>query len=122
MYKLPWMKFWLRVWKADTMHLTFAQRGAYLALLTEAWDTPTCSLPADPAWLQRRLCATDDEYSESVQPVIDEFWTLEDHRIFQNRQRKEWKSAIERADAGKLAANVRWSGRKVIPLKIKDSI
>ncbi len=120
MNNLPWMKFWILPFKAGTGHLTKAEKGCYMDLLCEAWDTPTCSLPADPAWIRRRLCVSVEEYDESVRPVLDEFWTEEDHRIFQKRQREEWKLALHNSEAGKAAANVRWSGRKVIPLKTKE--
>ena len=113
----PYMKFWISEWVSATKHLTFSERGAYLALLTEAWDSPTCSLPADPAWLCRKLGVSPELFTSLVRPIIDEFWTEEDHRIFQKRQRKEFEDAIHRSEMAKNAINHRWRGRKVIPLK-----
>ena len=121
MTKLRWMKFWTGNYISDTRHLTLAEHGAYLLLLIEAWDTPSCSLPADPAWISRRLGITAEEFERFVRPVIVEFWTEEDHRIHQKRQRQEWESACHNSEMGKIAANARWSGRKVIPLKPKES-
>ncbi len=121
MVKLHWMKFWPQNYIGATSHLSLAEHGAYLRLLILAWDTPTCSLPADPAWIRRKLRVNKREYERSVVPVIGEFWTEEDHRIFQNRQRREWENAMHNSEMGKTAANRRWSGRKVIPLKIKGN-
>jgi uncharacterized protein YdaU (DUF1376 family) len=121
MAELKWMKFWPQNYIGDTSHLSLAEHGAYLRLLILAWDTSSCSLPADPAWLKRKLRVNEREYVRSVKPVIDEFWTEEDHRIFQKRQRREWESAIHNSEMGKTAAKVRWNGRKVIPLKTKET-
>lgn len=115
--KPKWMKFWMGNYMADTHHLTIPEHGAYLRLLIEAWDTPTCSLPADPSWIKRRLRVTDEEFDQYVRPIIAEFWDEEDHRIFQKRQRREWELAKHNSEMGKRAINARWSRRKVIPLK-----
>lgn len=115
------MKFWFGNYMGDANHLTLAEHGAYLMLLILAWDNPTCSLPNDPAWLKRKMRISDEEFDQNVRPVIDEFWTLEDHRIYQKRQRKEWESAVHNSEMGKKAANRRWDGRKVIPLKTKKT-
>ena len=118
---LRWMKFWFSNYIGDTSHLSLGEHGAYLRLLILAWDAPTCSLPADPAWIKRKLGVSKREYERLVEPVIDEFWTEEDHRIFQKRQRKEWENAVHNSEMGKNAANTRWRGRKVIPLKPKEN-
>ena len=120
MAEKPYMKFWVGDYLTKTHHLSVQEHGAYVRLLMEAWATPTCSLPDDPAWIKRRLHVTDDEFDEFVKPIIDEFWTKEVHRIFQKRQRKEFENAIYRSEMAKSAANKRHHGRKVIPLKTKE--
>jgi len=116
----PYMKFWFGDYIDRTHYLSLAEHGAYLMLLKEAWKTPTCSLPDDPAWIKRRLGVSDAEYTEIVQPVIEEFWTKADHRIYQKRQQKEFEDMVYRSEMAKMAINKRWHGRKVIPLKDKD--
>jgi len=120
MTKAPYMKFWVTDYLGDAGHLSTIEHGAYLRLLIEAWKTSTCSLPADAAWIKRRLRISDEEFEQVFRPVIAEFWTEEDHRIFQKRQRKEFINMIHLSEQGKMAANKRHHGRKVIPLKIKD--
>jgi len=114
------MKLWIGDYLKKTHHLTVQEHGAYLRLLLEAWHTPGCSLPDDPVWIKRRLRVSDDEFAEFVRPVIDEFWTKEDHRIHQPRQREEWMDAIHRRNMAKKAADKKHHGQKVIPLKNKD--
>ena len=115
------MKWWISDYQADTGHLGPGEHGAYLMLMLEAWKTPSCSLPADPAWLKRRLRFTDEEYALFAAPVIAEFWTEEDHRIYQKRQRAEFEDAAHRSEMAKKAANLRWSAGKVISLKTKET-
>ena len=120
MSKAPYMKFWVADYIGDTHFLTLQEHGAYLRLLIEAWSTPSCSLPDDPAWIRRRLGITAEEFNEYVKPVIAEFWTKEDHRIYQKRQREEFEDMVMKSESARMAINKRWHGRKVIPLKTKD--
>ncbi len=122
MTDLPYMKFWVGDYEADTGHLTLGEDGAYNRLLRLCWRTSTCSLPADHAWLKRHLRATDEEFERFVLPVIAEFWDEENHRISQKRQRREWENARHVSDMSREAANHRHHGRKVIPLKPKGSV
>ncbi len=118
MADLRWMKFWPGNYLGDTGHLTLAEHGAYLMLLFHAWDHPTCSLPADPEWLKRRLRVDDEEFASVVQPVIEEFWIEEEGRLHQKRQRKEWfqakASAERRSKSGKKAAKTRWEAEALL--------
>ena len=121
MADLRWMKFWVRDYMGDTGHLSLAEHGAYQILLCLAWDSHICSIPSDRAWIKRRLRVDDEEFERVVQPVIAEFWTSEDGRLFQKRQRKEWfdakASGERRTKSARTAAKARWG---VDPLKTKD--
>ncbi len=90
-------------------------------LMCLAWDASSCSIPDDREWIKRRLRVDDEEFERDVQPVIAEFWTSEDGRLFQKRERKEWfgakASGERRTKSARKAANVRWG---VDPLKTKD--
>ena len=112
MADLPWMKFWPGNYLGDTGHLSLAEHGAYLQMLCFAWDDSTCSIPADPSWIKRRLRVDDEEFVRVVRPVIEEFWTEEDGRFSQKRQRREWfdakASAERRTKSARKAANKRW--------------
>ena len=115
------MKFWVGDYLSDAGHLSTVEHGAYLRLLFEAWKTSTCSLPDDPAWIKRKLRISDDEFSQFFKPIIAEFWTKEDHRIYQKRQRREFEDMVHRSEMAKRAANILHGNRKVIPLKTKES-
>ena len=117
MTDIPYMKFWIPDYTSKTHHLSVQEHGAYIRLLMIAWTTPGCSIPDDAAWIRRRLRVSEEEFSEFVKPIIDEFWTKDDHRLYQKRQRKEFEDAIYRSEMAKDAINTRWHGRKVIPLK-----
>ena len=112
MADLRWMKFWTGNYLGDTGHLSLAEHGAYIKLLCLAWDNSTCSIPADSEWIKRRLRVDDEEYVRVVRPVIEEFWTEEDGRLHQKRQRKEFFAAVASGErqtkSARKAANKRW--------------
>ncbi len=112
MADLPWMKFWPGNYLGDTGHLSLAEHGAYHLMLCFAWDNSTCSIPADPKWIKRRLRVDDEEYDCDVRPVIEEFWTEEAGRLHQKRQRKEFSAAKTSAErktkSARKAAEARW--------------
>ena len=82
-------------YEADTAHLTLAEDGAYSRLLRLCWRTHGCSLPADRAWIYRRMRAASDEEKEVVDIVLGEFFTLRDGRFSNARLMKEWLAGNE---------------------------
>jgi uncharacterized protein YdaU (DUF1376 family) len=90
--------------EADTAHLTLAEDGAYNRLLRLCWRTPGCSLPADRAWIHRRMRAHTEADKAVVDTVLDEFFALRDGRVSNARLAKEWRIANEshkrRVEAG----------------------
>jgi len=67
--------------EAKTSHLTLAEDGAYNRLLRHMWMTPGCTLPADDAWIMRRLRVDQATFDDVVRPVLDEFFTVENGRL-----------------------------------------
>ena len=112
MSDLPYMKFFIGDHVRDTHHLTLEEEGAYLRLMFKAWHMPDCAMPDDPDWIMRQLHCNKETYERSVVPVIAEFFTRENGRLFQARQRKEYSDAVtshaRRSKAGKAAAEQRW--------------
>ena len=104
--------------EADTAHLTLAEDGAYNRLLRLCWRTPGCSLPADRAWIHRRMRAHSDEDKAVVDAVLDEFFSLRDGRLSNARLAKEWVSANE---AHKRRVKAGAKGGKAKALKTNDS-
>ena len=103
--------------EADTAHLTLAEDGAYNRLLRLCWRTPGCSLPADRAWIHRRMRAHSDADKAVVDTVLDEFFALRDGRLSNARLAKEWTAANE-AHKRRVEAGAR--GGKAKALKTND--
>ena len=80
---LPYFPMFPKDFEAKTSHLTLAEDGAYNRLLRLMWMTSGCTLPADPAWLIRRLRVSSAEFDEVVRPVIDEFFVIKKGRLTQ---------------------------------------
>ncbi len=102
---LPYFPLYVDDYEADTAHLTLEEDGAYTRLLRLCWRTPGCSVPADPDWIRRRMRATQDQFTDVIEPVIEEYFTLENGRIFSERLLKEWQKSDlahrKRIDAGR---------------------
>lgn len=89
--------------EADTAHLTLAEDGAYNRLLRLCWRTPGCSIPADRAWIYRRMRALTDEDKAVIDTVLDEFFTLSEGRLSNARLKQEWVAANEAHERRKKA-------------------
>ena len=78
---LPYFPMFPTDFEAKTSHLTLAEDGAYNRLLRLMWMTPGCTLPADDAWLMRRMRVDQETFDTVVRVVIDEFFTNENGRL-----------------------------------------
>jgi uncharacterized protein YdaU (DUF1376 family) len=92
---LPYFPMYPTDFEAKTSHLTLAEDGAYNRLLRICWMTPSCTMPADEAWIMRRARAVSDHEQESVRAVLAEFFTIENGRYSNARLRREWLAANE---------------------------
>lgn len=105
MPKPPYMPFYVDDFEADTAHLTFEEDGVYNRLLRLCWRTSGCSVPDDPQWIARRLRCSIEDYHRLVLPLIREFFLVENGRVFQPRQKREWQKANDvsrkRSEAGR---------------------
>lgn len=110
---LPYMPLYVDDFEADTPHLTLEEDGAYNRLLRLCWRTSGCSLPNDPKWIARRMRVSIDTYHALVEPLLKEFFTVENGRVFQKRQREEWRKANstskKRAESGRKGGMARKS-------------
>jgi len=109
---IPYIPLYVADYEADTSHLSMEEDGAYMRLLRLCWRTPGCSVPDDPKWIMRKMRVTADEFYRAVEPVIDEFFTRADGRIFQARLQREHASIealqSKRSAAGKRGNEKRW--------------
>ena len=78
---LPYFPMYPTDFEAKTSHLTLAEDGAYNRLLRLMWMTPGCTLPADDAWLIRRLRVDAQTFDEVVRVVLHEFFTVKNGRL-----------------------------------------
>jgi uncharacterized protein YdaU (DUF1376 family) len=110
MAQFPYLPLFTDAWKADTLHLSYAQRGLYLDLLVEMWRTPGCRVPNDDAWLAQHLRLSGQEVAEALRPIIREFCQSDGNHLTQKRLKKEFVYAFERA--GRLSALAKRRKRK----------
>ena len=76
MSEFPFMPLWTGDYLKDTRHLTTRQHGAYILLLMEAWERPSCRLPDDDVLLARLTCSTLRVWAAD-KPVVMAFWKLD---------------------------------------------
>lgn len=116
---IPYLPLFVTDYEADTAHLSIAEDGAYMRLLRLQWRTPGCTLPDDPAWIQRRCRASDDEWKTLFAPILSEYFKRRNGRILQARLMREWErinvTSKKRSDAG------RKGGRPAKALKKKET-
>lgn len=93
---------------ADTTHLTTEEHGAYFLLLLAAWRQDDCALPNDERKLAR-ISGLSLRKWKVIAPTIMEFWTVEDGRIFQGRQRREHTYVLQKSASNRKSAEARWS-------------
>ena len=102
---LPYFPLYPSDFEAKTSHLTISEDGAYNRLLRVCWMTPGCSMPADEAWIMRRVRAHTEDEKEAVRAVLDEFFTVKGGRYSNARLTKEWLAANEAHDRRKNAGS-----------------
>jgi uncharacterized protein YdaU (DUF1376 family) len=103
--------------EADTAHLSLAEDGAFNRLLRLCWRTPGCSVPADRAWVYRRLRAHTEADQAIIETILTEFFREEDGRLSNARLTKEWLAANEAHTRRKSAGA---KGGKAKALKTND--
>lgn len=82
MAEFPYLPLWTGDYLRDTRHLTAQEHGAYLLLLMEAWQRPSCRLPDDDTMLARLAGVSADEW-HSIKKTVMGFWRLD-------KRSKEW--------------------------------
>lgn len=117
MGKLPSMPLFVDEYEAATAHLSMEEDGAYLRLLRLCWRSPKCSIPDDPNWIRRHMRADQDTYERVVAPIIDEFFTRKNGRVFQKRLAKEFRYVTDAVRQRKSAGS---RGGKAKALKDKE--
>ena len=115
---IPYFPMYPDDFEADTAHLTLAEDGAYNRLLRLQWRTPGCKLPADDAWIMRKMRAITDDDKAVVRIVLDEFFDTAGGKTFSNRLHLEWLRAND-AHARRVSAGAK--GGKAKARKTKET-
>lgn len=101
---LPYFPLFPDDFEADTAHLSMAEDGAYNRLLRLCWRSPRCQIPAEEAWLFRKLRARTDEEMAAVRIVIEEYFDAKSGMLTNPKLLKIWNesnaSYERRAKAG----------------------
>lgn len=97
----PFMPFYVSDFEADTGHLTLEEDGAYNRLLRLCWRTTGCSVPNDSKWIARRMKVDVATFENIVLPIIDEFFTIKNGRVFQVRQLAEFNKTQAKVKAAR---------------------
>ena len=104
-----WFRFAPDKFGNATRHLSATELGHHIRLITLAWGRTTCSVPANPEWICRRLGTSADEYLNEVEPVLNDLWELSGEDWRNAWLEKERERALERSENGRNAANARHS-------------
>lgn len=115
---LPYFPMYPDDFEADTAHLTLLEDGAYNRLLRLCWRSPNCRIPADRAWINRRLRVTAPEEIEAVEIVISEFFEADGDYIFNPRLKREFEDCNK---AHKKRVSAGSKGGKAKALKINKT-
>lgn len=107
---------------ADCGHLTDEEFGRYMRLLILMWRSPQCRVPDDPNWLAKRLRVDALAYALHIQPLMQEFCTLDAGWWTQKRLQKEFLYVQGLRDKRRNAANSRWHKSDDIDIKGKSSM
>jgi uncharacterized protein YdaU (DUF1376 family) len=108
---LPSLPLFVDAWVAATLHLSRAERGLYMDLLTLMWRTPGCRVPNDLDWIARRLVCSEEE-RPALQSIISEFCQSTGNWITQKRLQKEYEFVTGRVEKRREAAKSRWAKEK----------
>lgn len=111
---IPYLPLYVTDYEADTAHLSVAEDGAYTRLLRLCWRTPGCTIPADHAWVQRRVRASDDEWQAVYLPVLAEFFKVRNARIYSPRLLVEYQRICATSNARSAAGKKGGRPRKAL--------
>lgn len=106
----PWMAFYVADYLADTLHLSAAQHGAYLLLISHYWIHG--SLPPDEAMLQRIARLTPEEWTscrDTLASFFKEGWR---HSRVEREMADAQEKYEKRANAGRCGGKASGNSRR----------
>ena len=112
--KAPAFQFYARDWLVDTIHLSLAEQGAYIRLLSHEWvEGP---LPNNAQEVARRVGVPVDEFTH-LWVKLERFFPLT-NGLLANPRLEELRTTTEayhkqRRHAGHLGAKARWDNKLI---------
>ena len=116
---IPYWRFFVGAFTAETGHLTAVQLGHHVRLLMLAWRRASCSIPDDAVWLCQRLRIGPDEFARNVVPLLADLWESDGEDLHNADQRAERFYVEQRSERARQAALIRYGGGNIHPLKTK---
>lgn len=110
--RFPAFMFWPERYWLDTYDLTDAQHGIYLRLLLVQWNTPTCRIPNDEAWIASKMQRSVQALEEQVKPIILRFFKTDGNWIYQTKLLGEHDRLCRLSKRGTDANKSRWGNKK----------
>lgn len=107
---------------ADCGHLTDEEFGRYVRILILMWRSPACRIPADVHWICKRLRVDALAYAQHLQPILQEFCTVDAGHWVQKRLLKEYQYVQALTEKRRKAAASRWEGHKPVDNKRKSNM
>ncbi|RDJ20145.1 DUF1376 domain-containing protein [Bosea caraganae] len=106
----PWMAFYVADYLADTLHLSAAQHGAYLLLISHYWVHG--GLPNDEAMLQRIARLTPEEWTASRDTLASFFKDGWHHSRVEREMAEAREKYEKRANAGRCGGKASGNSRR----------
>lgn len=94
----------------DTQHLSCEENGAYMLLLMAAWRSADASLDNDDKKLAR-ICRVGVRKWKTIRGALDEFWPVENGRIYNRKLRKERAYVDQKSATNRKNADARWNNQ-----------
>lgn len=125
MSKYPAMPVFVDTWLANTHpDLSLEEQGCYWILICAAWLRPHCDLPADDAWIAKRLGIDLRTWKRLRPRVLLRFWTLsqgEDGSRWTQKKQRDVRKVVEKSSIANAAnARSRWEKSDTKSTRNKD--
>lgn len=112
MADFPAMPLFCEPLLADTDHLTDAEFGLYMRMLTKLWLAPNNRFPNDDAWLGRKFRKSPEEVASQLRPLLAEFFKTDGNWLHHKRVDKEFAYVERKSKKQSDRAKSRWNKEK----------
>ena len=115
--RFPAFMFWPERYWLDTYDLSDAEHGIYLRLLIIQWNTPTCRMPNDMAWLAAKMGRSQQDIEIQVKKILTRYCKTDGNWIYQPKLLDEYNRLCRLSKRGSDANKARW-GKEKVPSQI----